>query len=537
MGRYALKIKLISVPGLNPLILNILYMPYGIATISSILKRENYEVVKEDLNVSMKNSCSRGFYLKNMLTVMRMRNSGYLSEHIFQKRYHHGFENYVAGLISPDKYEGFDLFGLSALSHEAFLFSLLLAQLLKRNYPDKIIVLGGAYMSIVKDRYFAKLPYVDFIIHGRGDYPMLKLVDFLSSGRGKIEQIEGLIYRDRKGQVHVNNAYNGDLNEEMIPDYDGFEFESYKGLLEPERGKDGYNFSIPYRTNIGCVRRCNFCDYQRVHGSYREKDVKKVVDEMELLSKRYKTPYFHMVDSALNNNPKRLQEFCMQLIERGLKFRWHGYMRATGISKELLRLMKQAGAFFLRWGIESGNSEVLSYIGKGYPRRQAMEALDLACEVGFKNTILIIIGEPYERIEHVRDSLSLITRYLGNRNVYYQIYNLKLISHSPLFEEPARFKIGNIRPIGPEDSDLITFERTGYRYDETDGLKWEARLELTSKLTDYFYRELYKIRREKFKKGTLPPDVYIRWKNFWKESYLLRYLFKLVLRKPRKYVT
>jgi len=537
MRKNTLKIKLISVPGLDPLMPKILYMPFGISTISSLLKRENYEVIKEDLNVSMINNASRLFHLKNIFTIQSMRNPEKLSEHLFQKSYHYKFEEYITNVISLENYKDFDVFGLSALSHEALIFALLFAQLLRRNYPDKIIVLGGAYLSIIKDRYFNKLPYIDFIIHGRGDYPMLKLMDYLSHGKGNIEHIDGLIYRDGKGHIYVNKAYDDDLNEEPIPDYDGFDFDSYKGYLEPELGKDGYNLSIPYRTNIGCVRRCNFCDYRRVHGSYKEKDVDKIVNEAEILSKKYKSPYFHLVDSALNNNPKKLQEFCLKLLERKLNLRWHGYMRATNISKKLLQLMKQAGAFHLRWGIESGNSEVLKYIGKGYNRAQAIEALDLAYEVGFKNTILIIIGEPYERINHVQDTLSLLKRYVNNKNINYHIYNLKLISDSPLFIEPEKFNIKNIHPIGHTNSNFIYFNRTGYQYDETYGLKWEDRRKLTIKLSNYFFDELYKAEKEKGVKKGLPISLYVWRRNLLEESYLLCYIFQLVMRKQVKYVS
>jgi len=530
----ALKVKLVSVPGLDPLIPRIIYLPYGIATISALLKQSNYEVEKEDLNVEMMKYSSPMYHLKNLRTVLRMRDSVQLSAHLFGEKFRPEFDQYIEEVLPMERYREFDVIGISVLSHEAMVFALMLVQRLKRQYPEKKVVLGGAYLSIVKDHSFDRLPYVDFIIHGRGEYPLLALMDYLSHGTGSVEAIDGLIYRDGRGTIHVNEALDSNLNEEPIPDYDGLDFDRYKGYLQPELGKEGYGFSIPYRTNLGCVRRCNFCDYQCVHGSYREKDVSKTVDEIAILFNRYRSPYFHIVDSALNNNPSKLREFCLKLIDRGLKVRWHGYMRATDVSRELLALMKKAGAFSLRWGIESGNSDVLKYIGKGYTGEQAMEALDTACELGFKNTILMIVGEPHERIEHVRDSIALLKRYVTNRNINYLVYRLKLISHSPLFQKPEKYKISNIHPIGDDDFNLITFTRPEYQFDETEGLSWKERTKLTDKLMNYLLREVHRVERTK---GRSVPALRSWQKSLLEKSYFLRYLKTLVLSRPVRYVT
>jgi radical SAM superfamily enzyme YgiQ (UPF0313 family) len=532
----SLKIKLISLPGLDPLIPRILYLPIGIATVSALLKQGSYDVEKEDFNVTLMRVYSRFFHLRHLFTILRMRSPEQLSGHIFQQNLHPGFDEYIAEAVTADAYRDFDVIGLSALSHEAFLFALLFARWVKRVYPEKTVVLGGAYLSIMKERFFDRIPYVDFAIHGRGDVPMLWLMNHLSQGSGALEKIEGLIYRDAKGYTRVNDPCEGELDEEPIPDYDGFDFDSYKGYLQPELGREGYGFSIPYRTNIGCVRRCNFCDYLCVQGSYREKNLDKVVGEIELLSDRYKSPYFHIVDSAINNNPGKLREFCVKLIEKGIPLRWHGYMRATGISRELLTLMKKAGAFSLRWGIESGNTDILRYIGKGYTREQALEALDAACEIGFKNTILMIIGEPYERIDHVKDSLSLLKRYIPKEQVNYLVYRLRLISHSPLFLEPERYGIQNLKPLegGPE---LITFNRMEFSFDETKGLGWKKRLALTHRLMRYFLIRIERDEKKAGKKRACIPVLRVWQRMLLEKSYILRYLVALLVKRPMRYIT
>jgi len=532
----SLKIKLISLPGLDPLMPRILYLPIGIATVSSLLKQGSYDVEKEDFNVTLLNHYSRFFHLRHLFTILRMRNPGQLSGHIFQQSLNPGFEEYVAEAVTADAYRNFDVIGLSALSHEAFLFSLLFARWLKKVYPEKMVVLGGAYLSIMKERFFDRIPYVDFAIHGRGDVPMLQLMNHLSLGSGALEKIDGLVYRDTKGYTRVNAPCERELDEEPIPDYEDFDFESYKGYLQPELGKEGFGFSIPYRTSVGCVRRCNFCDYLCVQGSYREKNLDKVVGEIVLLAKKYKSAYFHIVDSAINNNPGKLREFCVKLIEKGIPLRWHGYMRATGISRELLELMKKAGAFSLRWGIESGNTDILRYIGKGYTREQAIEALDAACEIGFKNTILMIIGEPYERIDHVKDSLSLLQRYIPREQVNYLVYRLKLISHSPLFLDPEKYGIQNLKPL-EGDQELLAFNRMEFSFDETKGLGWKKRLALTNRLMRYFLTRIERTEKAVGKERVAIPVLRVWQRMLSEKSYLLRYLVTLVVKRPMRYVT
>ena len=98
---------------------------------------------------------------------------------------------------------------------------------------------------------------------------------------------------------------------------------------------------------------------------------------------------------------------CDLIIQEGLQVKWTCNSRVDYVDEEMLQRMSRAGNWFISWGIESGNEEILKRARKGYRMEQAHLALTWARQAGIKNWGYFIIGLPGETEETIRQTIDL----------------------------------------------------------------------------------------------------------------------------------
>jgi radical SAM superfamily enzyme YgiQ (UPF0313 family) len=68
-------------------------------------------------------------------------------------------------------------------------------------------------------------------------------------------------------------------------------------------------------------------------------------------------------------------------------------------------MMGKAGCWYITWGIESANEQILKRAHKGYKKEQAFKALRWAKAAGINNWGYFIIGLPGETKETIRETI------------------------------------------------------------------------------------------------------------------------------------
>jgi radical SAM superfamily enzyme YgiQ (UPF0313 family) len=81
--------------------------------------------------------------------------------------------------------------------------------------------------------------------------------------------------------------------------------------------------------------------------------------------------------------------------------------RVDYVDEEMLKLMGKAGCWYIAWGIESANEQILKHVHKGYRLEQAPQALAWAHKAGIKNWGYFIIGLPGETVETIQQTIAL----------------------------------------------------------------------------------------------------------------------------------
>jgi radical SAM superfamily enzyme YgiQ (UPF0313 family) len=264
-----------------------------------------------------------------------------------------------------------------------------LARLVKEINQRIRIVFGGPHSSVMHAQLLKTYEDIDMVVLNEGEITFLEIVQNLKEGKS-FENLPGIIYKNG-GQI-INNGFRQpleDLDELPVP----ANYFKYKRII----------------TSRGCPGRCIFCDTPYLWGQkVRLRSTGNVVDELEILNKKYGLSSFIISDDTFTFDKNRTIEICKEIIRRGLKITWDCRSRVNFVCEERLRWMKKAGCVIVSYGIESGSQKILNNLKKGITTEQIKKAAALTRKFGFKLNYFIIVGSPGETDDTIRETMKLI---------------------------------------------------------------------------------------------------------------------------------
>ncbi len=261
--------------------------------------------------------------------------------------------------------------------------------------PMSFTVLGGPHVTFDAEDILGRNPFVDGVVRGEGELTLLELTESL----GRKEDLSGILgmsYRSGGSIVHnQTRPFIEDINILPYPARDLVELNKYKAM----------GFPINMVTSRGCPHKCIFCVGSKMVGrKVRYFDVKRVVDEFEMLSKMGFNQ-INIVDDLFTSHKNRCIAICDEIVKRGIEHPWTAFARVDTVSKDLLTAMKKAGCSMLCFGIESGNQEILDTIKKKITLEKCRQAVDLCNETGIAPMASYILGLPGETAETIRTTM------------------------------------------------------------------------------------------------------------------------------------
>lgn len=280
-----------------------------------------------------------------------------------------------------------------------------IAKIVKQVRPKALVLFGGAHATIFPELTL-KDKNIDMIVLGEGEETLLEIVRFWQQGKN-VYNTSGTVVR-KNTKIVTNKARNFIENLDDIP----FPARHLLPMKKYFRHPD-YTFSMrspttPMITSRGCPGKCIYCSIHSVWGhSWRGRDPKKVVDEMEELQKKYGVGEIEFFDDSMGANKKRLELICDEIIERKIDIKWsppNGIAHWT-LDEKLLEKMKKSGCYRITFGIESGNLETRKFVGKPYDLSQAKRMIQYANKIGMWTICTNIIGFPYETKQQIQDTI------------------------------------------------------------------------------------------------------------------------------------
>lgn len=309
---------------------------------------------------------------------------------------------------NPSRYIALSVF--SPFQHRA---TVLLCKLIRNNFPNRKIILGGyglpepcrdtlktfteEKINIFEtfDSYVKKQNLADYCIIGEGES---QLVDLLTN------------------RLPINEV----VDLETVPpgNFDDYKLNSYLWHNEPVLLITG---------SKGCVRSCTFCNVPRKFGRFRRKSGSCIANELINLANKYNITKFEFTDSLVNGSQKDFNEFVTLLAEynstASTPITWYGQYICrpqSQIPNGIYKKIKQSGALNLIIGAESGSNDVLEAMNKKITVQDMLEELQKFQEHGLQAQLLVLGGFYNETWDRFLETLAFIVdcqQYLASGTV------------------------------------------------------------------------------------------------------------------------
>jgi anaerobic magnesium-protoporphyrin IX monomethyl ester cyclase len=358
--------------------------------------------------------------------------------------------------LYQDHLEDYGLVGISIIHVGQVIPGLTLARLLRKQYPNLHIVIGGSvfarHQDIMEDKQALFEEFFHSIILFEGEEPLDQLIVHLKENK-PLSTVPNLIYMEN-GAVKRNGKSKALPYEQLArPTFDGLPLEKY---LMPYP-------VLPYMASRGCYwGKCTFCTHSFIYDSYYRKDnEQRVAEDLDYLGKRYKTKYFTFSDEAIS--PSAFRRMSSAILSKGVQMRALGMLKFESgnvETPELFEEMHRAGFIMLFFGLESANDRILSIIDKGCDQATEKLVLKNSSDAGIWNHLYLFFGFPTEERHEAEDTIQFTVENseLGTGIIHSVGQStFALEKDSAVYHNPAKFKIDRI--IHDPDRDMaIVFD-------------------------------------------------------------------------------
>lgn len=296
-------------------------------------------------------------------------------------------------------YQGAICIGISALTDRSILKGMEVAHYIRNRYPGIPIVWGGHHATVLPGQTI-RSPVVDILCRNEGELTFPEVVSRLA-GHQSIDDVLGITWKDRQGRVFHNPDRDlVQMDSIALYPYHLLNLEKYPVVHE----------RFPYQSSRGCPCRCKFCSFD-VLKRWRPKSSEKMADELQWVLEAFHPSDVEMADDNFFVSEKRVREFCEQVLERKLFFKWSGNCRFdyfVEYEDDFIELLKAAGCYLLCFGGESGSDRILDYLNKKLHRHQIMESIKKAKKHHLQIQVSFMCGFPVEMKGDILETLSLI---------------------------------------------------------------------------------------------------------------------------------
>jgi radical SAM superfamily enzyme YgiQ (UPF0313 family) len=314
------------------------------------------------------------------------------------------------------------------------------AQYIKEKHGDITVFAGGYHPTSEPEATLRFIPQIDFSTLGQAEHVLGHLgIDW--------QLLDNIAFLNPTGGYVQNPIRNHLKSIDDIPIIDRTIFDSK--YYRPNHVISGiFGKTVTIMTSRGCPYNCAFCSNKLINKRVRFHSIDYVLDEIDtIFSQLGKMDYFWFLDVMFLAKWSRIQELCKSLIKTKIfgKTRWAATVAPNVITEEKVRLMKEAGCFYLSFGFESNSSNSLKLMNKVATPEDNARAMEICDRLGMLANSAFLFGIPGETESDLQDTLNFIRKH----NIFSTGVNtMKPLPGSPYYD---RFITEGIIKQGIED--------------------------------------------------------------------------------------
>jgi radical SAM superfamily enzyme YgiQ (UPF0313 family) len=293
------------------------------------------------------------------------------------------------------------------------------AELIKKNLPEIKLILGGYTASHFAYEIIEKFDFVDGIIRGDGEVPLLKFAEAVRLNKQTFQDVPNLIWRNGNRIVENRERYvasEKDLNELKYTNFDVVKNKDrYFKLKEmSEKGKFGERPQSFYLSmGRGCSVNCSYCagccaNHEKLFGRncpvMRSKE--SIMEEIRDIARE------GFMNISINNFPKlKKEEYYLDILDSIAK---EGIRSSVFIepwylpSKDVIAKMGALNNPKVYITVDSG-SEKVRKINRGhhFKNQELGEVLNHCRKSGVQPILFFTTGLPFESFEDLRKTMDM----------------------------------------------------------------------------------------------------------------------------------
>ena len=330
------------------------------------------------------------------------------------------------------------------------------ARELKNLAPDTFVVFVGGHVAALPMETMDKETCIDALCQNEGVYTLHALLSLSKINDTELKRVPGLVFRDREGNVIMNESSAIVAKEDLEQDLPGMAWD----LLPPlsryrtagwhswSNDTEKQPFAALY-TSLGCPYKCSFCMINIIN---RTKQGPNVTSQ-DSNTFRFWSPEFiikqfdeiarqgvrnvKIADELFVLNPRHFEAICDLIIQRGYDFNIWAYSRVDTCKPKYLAKLEKAGIKWLGLGIENPNNELRKEIHKeGFQDVKVLDLINNIRDAGINVGGNYIFGLPYDTKESMEATLQFA---IENPTEMANFYSAMAYPGSPLYNQARIF--------------------------------------------------------------------------------------------------
>jgi len=334
---------------------------------------------------------------------------------------------------------------------------LVASRLLKKEDPERIIILGGPGPTGSGKGLMEEFPFIDFLVRGEGEITLLELMHSIKNGGG-FDRVKSLVWRD--GKKVVANHRRGRitaLDEMPVPAFHLVDSDKY----------DTYFIT----GSRGCANFCTFCDQAALwQGCEIKRSVGNLMKEIDYLKDELKYDWnISFSDNEFCKDPERFDAFLEELGARKYFLPFSMDRRIDSVDDEILKKARRGGCMTILYGVESGSKAVLDEIKKNLEPETIYTGL-LASSKHIKFSVAsFMFNFPFENLMDFLDTINIIyplSNMQTENTIFFQLHYLAPLPRTPVLvkyrDKLIRRNVSNMMTSKDNEStyDLMTNNHT-----------------------------------------------------------------------------